>query len=114
MGKPATKVVWDPIRTLAFGSISGSYASVGSALSYPAVMVKISNNTEGDMYFTTDTDEDQIFIASGSFALYDLQANMNPKKDDQFVLPVGTQFSVKQITSPTSGSVYIEVLRAQA
>lgn len=114
MVKPAAKAVFDPIRTLAFGGISGSYASVGSALEYPARLVKISNNTEGDLYFTTDTDEDQIFVAAGSFALYDFQSNMNPNKDDSFVIPAGAQFSVKQITAPTSGSVYIEVVRAGA
>jgi len=50
-----------------------------------------------------------MYLAAGSFRLYDLQANIN-KKDDKFVLEVGTQFSVKQITAPVSGNVYVECI----
>ena len=105
----AARAFFEPIRTLGFAGISGAYASVGSASTREIRVFKIANNTAGDLYFTTDTGEDQMFLASGSFVLYDVQANIGPK-DDKFVFPVGTQFSVKQITAPTSGSVYIEFI----
>lgn len=101
---------FDVLRTLASGGISGSYASVGAALTKPARMVCFTNNTDGDMLFTTDTNEDQTFVAAGSFKLWDIQANMNAQFDDKYVIPVGTQFSVKQSTAPTTGDVYVEVL----
>ena len=104
------RAFFDEIRTLGFASISGSYASVGSTLTVPARVVCISNNTQGDMYFTDDTSKDKMFLAAGSFRLYDIQANMNSQFDDKYVLPLGTQFSVKQITAPVSGAVYIEVM----
>lgn len=105
----ASRAYFEAIKTLAFGGISGAYASVGSASENPIRAFKISNNTMGDLYFTTDTDEDQMFVAAGSFTLYDLQSNRS-NFDDKCVLPAGTQFSVKQITAPTSGAVYVEII----
>jgi len=107
----ANKAVIDPIRTLAFGGISGTYAVVGTSFEYKVRIICISNNTEGDMYFTTDPAEDQLFVAAGSFKLFDIQANKNHVIDNDYVLPIGTQFYVKQITAPVSGSVYIEAIR---
>ena len=101
---------FDELRSLAFGGISGSYAAVGSSLDQYARVITITNNTEGDMLFTTDNSRDELFVAAGSFKLYDIQANMNDRDDDKFVLAKGTQFYVKQVTAPTSGSVYIEFI----
>jgi hypothetical protein len=33
-----------------------------------------------------------------------------PKTDPKFVLEIGTQFYVKQITAPVSGSVFVECI----
>ena len=106
----SARAYFEPIKTLAFGGISGAYASVGSASSYEIRVFCISNNTNGDLYFTTDTTRDEMFLAAGSFRLYDVQSDMNPHADDKFVFAKGTQFSVKHITAPTSGSVYVEIM----
>jgi len=100
----------DEIRSLGFAGISAVYAVVGSVSTVPPRIVHISNNTMGDMFFTDDNTVDKIFVKSGSFVLYDIQANINPQFDDKYVLPIGVQFYVKQITAPTSGSVYITYL----
>ena len=97
----------DEIRSLGFAGISTGYAVVGSVSTVPPRIVHISNNTMGDMFFTDDNTVDKIFVKSGSFVLYDIQANINPQFDDKYVLPIGVQFYVKQITAPTSGDVYI-------
>jgi len=106
----ASRVYFEPIKTLGFGGISGAYASVGAVTTHPIRAFCISNNTAGDMYFTTNLSQDEMFLAAGSFRLYDLQANMNPQFDDKMVLAIGTQFSVKQITAPVSGEVYVECI----
>lgn len=104
------RAFFDEIRSLGVGSISGSYADVGTATTVLARGVCFTNNTQGDMMFTDDATLDKIFVKSGSFKLWDVQANINPQFDDKYVLPVGTQFSVKQLTAPVSGDVYIELL----
>ncbi len=101
----------DTFRSLAFGSISGTYANVGTALTSPCTIFKISNNTDGDMIFSVDGGlTDHMFLAAGSFTLYDLRANMKPRNQDDYVLIVGSQFSVKEVTTPTSGDVYVEII----
>jgi len=106
----ASRVFFEAIKALGFAGISAAYANVGAVTTHPIRAFKISNNTAGDLYFTTDDSQEEMFVAAGSFTLYDLQSNINPQFDDKFVLPIGTQFSVKQITAPVSGSVYIECI----
>lgn len=106
-----SKVQFEAIKTLGFAGISAAYATVGVATTHEIRLVRISNNTEGDMYFTTDTSRDEIFLPAGTFFLLDLQANnIKPNGDEKYVLEVGTQFYVKQLTAPVSGAVYIECL----
>lgn len=102
----------EPIRSLAFGSISGLYVAVGDPLAYPCRLICWTNNTEGDVYFSRDRVNDEIFVAAGSFKLFDIQTNARPCNESAFVFEKGTQWYVKQITAPLSGSVYIESVYA--
>lgn len=102
---------FETVKTLGFAGISAVYADVGSPTTHPIRAFCISNNTQGDMYFSIeDTAIDQLFVAAGNFKLFDVQSNINPQFDDKYVLPIGTQFSVKQITAPVDGAVYIECM----
>ena len=110
----AKQVKFDTLRSLAFGGISAAYAAVGTPLDINARIICITNKTAGDMIFSVDSTnaDGNLFIAAGSFKLFDLTANLVPGKDDNFVLAIGTQFYVKQVTAPTSGAVYIELVYA--
>ncbi len=111
----AKKVYFDTLRSLAFGSISGTYAAVGGPLTVNPRIMCITNRTVGDMIFSVDNTNStgQIIVPAGSFKLYDLTSNLVPGKDDSFVIAVGTQFYVKQVAAPTSGAVYIEFIYAE-
>ncbi len=99
----------DVIRTLAFGGISGSYATVGSALTHSWKAFRLVNATNGDIFFSIDGTNNNWFLPSNSFLLLDLSANAPPVGvNDSYQLPIGTQFYAKQSTAPTSGAVYIE------
>lgn len=102
-------VNFEALRSVAHGSISGSYAAVGPAFVYPIRLICISNNTDGDMLFSTDGATDVLFVAAGSFKLFDLTTN-RLNQQQSWVLPAGTQFYVKQSTAPSKNSVYIETL----
>lgn len=103
---------FEPLRTLAAAGISGAYAAVGDPLENMVRAFCITNNTQGDMIFSLDnTNADgDMFIARGSYKLYDVQSNINPQFDDKYVLAIGTQFYVKQNSAPVSGDVWIECL----
>ncbi len=108
----ASKAQLEPLRSLAFGSISGTYAAVGGAFANPVRLICFTNNTEGDMFFSRDITIDEMFVAAGSFKLFDISTNHRPVNQDDLVFAQGTQFFVKQDTAPVSGSVYIEVIHA--
>jgi hypothetical protein len=99
----------DVLRTLAFGSISGTYAAVGTPTIFPVRLICFTNNTDGDMFFSDDGVNNQLFIAAGSFKLFDLNTN-RLNQQQLWVFATGTQFYVKQSTAPTKGAVYIECL----
>lgn len=101
--------ILDTLRSLAFGGISGSYAAVGSATSYPARLVCFTNNTDADMFFSDDGVNNKIFVAKGGFKLFDVTSNRDAY-DSYMALRAGTQFYVKQSSAPSTGSVYIEVI----
>ena len=107
----AKKVKFDTLRSLDFASISAAYAAVGTALTNNPRIMCITNNTAGDMIFSTDDTNSagQLFVKAGSFKLFDLTSNAT-KLDDSFEIAVGTVVYVKQVTAPTSGDVYIEYL----
>ena len=99
----------DAIRSLGFVSISGAYAAVGSPTTNAARLICFTNNTDGDMFFTYDPTVDQLFVAAGSFKLFDICSNRDDR-NGVYLLPSSLQWSVKQSTAPSRGSVYIEVL----
>ena len=107
-----SRAFFEPLRSLAFGGISASYAVVGTATDNTVKVFCITNNTQGDMIFSLDNTvaAGQMYVAAGSYKLYDVQANMNAQFDDKYVFPVGTQFYVKQDTAPVDGAVYIEIM----
>lgn len=105
------KAKFDALRSLGFASISGSYADIGDPFEAPVRALFIANATDGDMFISLDGGvTDHLFMLAGTFQLYDVGANVQPA-DDKYVLPVGTQCSVKQSTAPTQKGVYISALR---
>lgn len=101
----------DAVRSLGFASISGSYATVGTALSHPAKILRFVNYTNGDMYFSFDGTTDNLFLPSNSFVLFDFTANSD--SDGDFRISNRTQLYVRQSSAPTSGAVYIEMIYGQ-
>lgn len=108
-----SSVAINALRTLAFGGISGTYATVGGTLAQNIRMFRIINNTDGDMIFSIDGTNGHFFVPALSFVLYDLASNSPPQKQgSSLVLNIGTQFYVKQSTAPSKGAVWIECLYA--
>src|SRR5271170_4158851 len=92
----------DPLRSVAFGSITASYTALGSSFAHPMRLFRIINNTNGDMLFSFDTVNDNIFVPAGSFVLYDLTTNRE-ESITYFVFAIGTQLYIKYSTAPSSG-----------
>lgn len=101
--------LFDNLRSAAFGSITGSYTTLGSVLSSQAVCISFANNTDAIIYVSTDGVNDMMAIPAGWGKVYDIRTNA-PNMTD-YLLPELTQIYVKYSGSaPTSGSIYMEAL----
>lgn len=106
-----TKVDFDAVREISFGSISASYTAIGTALTDHARLFCISNSTDVEVYISFDGVTNHLRLAANSFKLFDLTAN--EVQEDGFFLSVGTSFYVKRVSgAPASGAVWVEVLAA--
>jgi hypothetical protein len=100
--------LFETLRSLAYTSISGTYAAVGTPLVNPSHGFRLINNTDGDMFFSIDGTNNHFFVPASSFVLYDISTNKDV--DTPFYLGALTQFYVKQSSSPSKNSVYIETM----
>ena len=100
------RVLPEPVRVLAFGGISGAYAVVGTPLVNPSRMIIFQNFTDGDMMISFDGVNDQLPVAKNGFVLLDVTSNRTGMVQG-FYIAQNTQFYVKQISAPTTGSFYI-------
>jgi hypothetical protein len=106
-----TRAELDPVREIAFGSISGAYATVGGPLTSHARIIRFSNSTDTDMYISDDGINNKIRLSSNGFILLDFSSNKI--RDDGLFKAIDTQFYVKQAAgAPTKGAVWIEVVFA--
>lgn len=105
----------EPVRTLAFGSISGTYMGVGTAISNPARIFWINNLTNADLMCSIDGVNDHFPLPADSFLILD--ATSNKTFSPGFYLAEGTRLYVKELgdsTTPTQGSVYFTVFYGSA
>lgn len=102
---PSQIVRADNLRSVAHGSISGSYVALGSKFAHPMRILHFVNQTDGDLIISFDGIADNLFIPAGSFVLYDFCANEDPSLP--FYVSNNTQIYVKQSSAPSSGSVYL-------
>ena len=105
-----TRVQFNPIGVVAFGSITGSYVAFGAPMPGHARIVRISNSTNADFLVSTDGTTDNLRIAANSFVLFDFSTNRI--QDDGLFVQKGDQFYIKYVTAPSSGSAWIEVITA--
>lgn len=107
---PSQLVRVDALRSLASGSISGTYAAVGSSFTHPMRLLKLINTTDVNITVSFDSINDNDLIPAGGFALYDLTTNKTVP-DTTFAFEKGTTVYVKG--SPTTGTFYVVAIFGQ-
>lgn len=103
------RVAFETLRTLAEASISGSFAKVGTPLLNPARIIHVYNGTDADMIFSIDGVNNDFYVPSGGFILFDFTTN-HPNNVQGFYLAEGTQFWVKEAAAVSTGAVWIAVV----
>ena len=112
MSDIAKRVRFETLRSLPFGSLSGAYTAIGSALTNPARLVKLTNDTDVNIFVSIDGTNDHIFIGPSSYALYDFGSNRT-NLSGSLDIANGTRFFAREESAAaTSGAVYLEVIYA--
>lgn len=95
----------EALRSLANGSISGTYANIGTPTLHPWKIFYISNTTDGDVIISLNGGVTDNFVVPTKQTL-SMDASANGLQNNEY-LPQGTQFSVKEVGALTTGSVYV-------
>ncbi len=106
-----TRAVFEPIREIAFGSIGATYTPVGGAITDHARLIRFVSTLDTEVYISLDAINDHIRLTPNGFFLIDLSSNK--VRDDGLFLAIGTIFYIKEVVSPSSGELWIEVMSAQ-
>jgi hypothetical protein len=98
----------ESLRSLAFGSISGTYAGIGTATLNPCRLYLIQNETDVLLTFSWDGVNDHFVVPSGAGLIVDVTSNRTSTTLSGYLaIPEGTRTYVKG--SPTLGSVYLSI-----
>jgi len=100
----AIQITPETLRTLAFGSISGTYAGIGTPLAEPSRIYYLVNQTDVLLTFSWDGINDHFVVPAGSYILIDVTSNRT-NVGGAFAVAANTRTYVKG--SPGSGSVYL-------
>lgn len=93
----------DNLRSIAFGSITGSYQLIGTVFAHANYLIKVTNLTDAHMLLSTNGIDDKDIVPANGFCLYDLSG-------DSLLLPIGRGVYVKYVSAPTSGSLYVTAI----
>ena len=109
MSPQSTVLQWDLIRSIASSTVSGTYAAVGTAFTYPVRLLKIVNNSTEDVSISVDGANTVDYIPAGGFTLYDCGTNRgNPSPSLE--IRQGTQIFVSGTAG--TGNIYVVTLYA--
>ena len=100
----AIRLYPEALRTLAFGSISGTYAKLGSPLINPARVLYFFNTTDVLVTFSFDGSTDHFIIPTDTGFVFDITSNKS-LQGGVCCVAQNTQIYVKG--SPSLGSVYL-------
>lgn len=103
------RVLPETVRSIAFGSISGTYAGIGTPLDNPIRWFMLQNFTDVPMMISWDGVNDHFPINATSYVIMDVASNKSVN-GGVFMIAAGTRFYVKQLSgAAASGSVYLSV-----
>ena len=97
-------------NVLAYGSISSSYTAIGVPFTNPIRLMVVYNLTNATLQFSFTGNTDHFVLAAGDN--FTLDVCTNEINNQGWFISTGTQMYVKEIGTPTSGSVYVSSMYA--
>lgn len=106
------RVRYEPLRSIGFAGISGTYAGVGLPFANPVRILKVTNLTSSNILVSLNGIDDHDIVAANGFFLYDYSSN---KSSSAGLLeqPQGDRIYVKaEDDLPLAGNLYVTVVYA--
>ena len=104
----AIRLQFEPVRSLGEASIGAGYMGVGTAINNPARQIFIQNLTDVSLMFSFDGIHDHFPLPTNGFLLLDITSNKT--QQGGFFIAEGSRLYVKEIGTPSTGSVYFSVM----
>lgn len=101
----SVRLLPEAVRTLAFGTIGAAYMGVGTAFANPVRLLLVQNVTDATLMFSFNGVDDHLPLPRDGYMLLDVTANKSIEAGMYFA--EGTRLYVKEVGTPTSGSVYV-------
>lgn len=103
----AVQVVFDTLRTDAFGSILVGYSIIGTPFAHPIRLLVMQNMTDGNVIISFDGVNDHMFLPSTGQIVLDFASDAS-EVAGMWSLPIGAGVWVKQSgTAPTTGNFWV-------
>lgn len=100
----SVRIYPEVLRSLAFGSISGTYAGIGTPFLHPIRIIHITNTSDALLTFSFDGVNDHFVVQANGFILLDVTANATIS-GSSFHIAQNVRIYVKG--APSLGSVYL-------
>lgn len=102
----AIRLLAEPLRSLAFGSIGASYMGIGTAFVHPIRLLYIQNLTDVAVLFSLDGINDHWILPTEGYMIVDITANKT--REQGWYIAEGTRLYAKEFSGPpTQGGVYV-------
>ncbi len=112
MANNAIRLAFEAQRSLGFGSIGASYTGIGTIFANAVRIIFVQNLTDQTVQFSLDGVTDHFVLPPNGFLLLDVAAN---KTNEQgFFAAQGDRLYAQEITTPTSGSVFLTVIYGES
>lgn len=108
MSNSSIRLKIEPQRSIAFGSISGTYTGIGTPYNHPVRLYMLQNFTDAQLQFSWDGVNDHFPLGVGGSMIIDITSNKS-STGGIFAAAEGDRTYVKTIDAPTSGSVYLTI-----
>ena len=102
----SVRVLAEPLRSLAFGSIGSTYMPIGTAFAHPIRLLYVQNLTDVAVLFSFDGIHDHWILPTEGYMILDLTANKT--REQGWYISEGQIVYAKEFSGPpTQGGVYV-------
>jgi hypothetical protein len=105
----STRMLWQPLRSAAFGAIGAAYAQVGNPFDFPLRIIDVTNLTNANILISFDGVNDHMIVPAASGKVRDICAARDGGDLSTAQVAQNTQvWAKRENAAPTSGTLYIE------